>query len=155
MIKSKSKTGAKISEYIPQFPDKYIGSYPIMCRSSWERMYAQYLDASPFVVEWSSEGNVIPYFDPTRHKQRRYYPDFYVKMKNGRRSKRFLVEIKPYKETKPPTSGRRKSNKTKMYQESTWETNKAKWRAAQKYCKKMGLEFKILSENELFGDKKK
>lgn len=151
----KKKRGAKISEFIPQFPDKYIGRYPIICRSSWERMYAQWLDVNPFVIEWNSEGNAIPYFDPVKGKQRRYYPDFYLKIKNGGRSKKFLVEIKPYKETIPPKNSKRKSYKTKKHQEEVWVINNAKWKAAQKYCKKLGCSFKILSEQQLFRQEKK
>lgn len=153
MIKKKKE--AKVSEFIPQFPDKYIGKYPIICRSSWERMYAQWLDSNPFVVEWMSEGNVVPYFDPVKGKQRRYYPDFYAVVKNNGKSRKFLIEIKPYKETVPPKNTKRKSFKTKKHQEETHITNQAKWKAAKQYCKKMGYEFKVFTEKTLFLQEKR
>ena len=40
MIKNKKGKGT----FIPKFPKKYKGKYPIVIRSEWERMFAQYID---------------------------------------------------------------------------------------------------------------
>jgi hypothetical protein len=114
-------------------------------------MFSQWLDANPSVMEWSSESHVVRYYDPVQMKNRRYYPDFYMKVATRDGGfRKYLVEVKPYRETLPPRKTKRQSKKTQLYQESTYLTNRAKWEAAEKYCKKMGLEWKVLTEKELF-----
>ena len=36
-----------------------------------------------------------------------------------------------------------------LYEQKTWVVNQAKWEAAEKWAKKKGIEFKILTEKEL------
>lgn len=150
MIKKRQR-GKKIEEFIPQNGEKYIGRYPIVIRSSWERMVCQWLDSNRDVIEWSSEQHVVHYYDPVQMKRRRYYPDFYAKIldQQGKPS-RYIIEVKPLKETKPPRKTRKQSKKTQLYQEATWITNQAKFDAAKQYCKKFGFHFQLLTERELF-----
>ena len=140
-----------VSEFIPKNPKKYCGKYPIIIRSSWERMYAQFLDMTPAIIKWSSESIFIKYYCSIQQRMRRYYPDFYqlVLEKDGK-YKEYIVEIKPAKETKPPRKTGKKSKKTLMHQQSTYITNQAKFEAANEYCYKMGFKFKIITEQELF-----
>jgi hypothetical protein len=142
----------KIGQYIPRNSKKYIGRYPIIPRSSWERSFMQWLDANPCVIEWSSESIYIAYFDPTTMKRRRYFPDFYMLLKdhNGK-IQQYIIEIKPFKETHPPN--RNKNRKTLLYETKTWNTNQAKWNAAIQWCSKMNMVFKVITEKELFGRK--
>lgn len=150
IIKRKKK-GKNVRKFSPSFLRKYKGKLPIITRSSWEYMFCQWLDHNPNVLEWSSESVVIPYVDPIYNKQRRYYPDFLVKIINkNRKIVKWLVEIKPYHETNPPVYSINKSRKTLFEQESTYARNSAKWEAAKKYCDKMGWKWKILTEKQLF-----
>ncbi|GAF87684.1 unnamed protein product, partial [marine sediment metagenome] len=64
---------------------------------------------------------------------------------------KYIIEVKPNKETKPPMKTRGQSKKTQLYQEATWLTNQAKFNAAQQYCKKLGYRFKLLTEKQMFG----
>ena len=151
MFIKKYKNGKKrLSEFIPINPKKYVGRYPIIIRSTWERMFCQWLDVTPTVLEWSSENIAIPYYDPVQSKNRRYYPDFWMKVKGREGIGRYIVEIKPARECKPPTKRGRKSKKTQLFQEATYITNQAKFKAAEKYCQKMGYTFKIMTEKVLF-----
>ena len=143
----KYKRNSREKEFVPYNFDKYIGTYPIICRSGWELRFCQYLDSNDDVTEWASEGHRIRYFDPVRNKYRVYYPDFFVKMINRRR---FIVEIKPLKDCRLPKKVGGKSPKTMAIRESTYITNKAKFKAAKEYCKKLGYEFVVLTENDLF-----
>lgn len=118
-----------------------------MCRSKWELHFARYLDYHPNVIEWAFERTRIRYFDPVTRKLRHYIIDFDVNFKDGRK---YLIEIKPRKETRPPRKDKRKSEKTKIYEVKTWATNQAKWEAAQKVCNTLGKEFKVLTEKDLF-----
>ncbi len=141
-------------QYIPHNSKKYVGRYPIIPRSSWERSFCQWLDTNPAVLEWSSESIYIPYFDPVTQKRRRYFPDFYMLLedRNGN-TNQYIIEVKPSKESHPPNSRGNKSRKTLLYEQKTWATNSAKWNAAIKWCSKMGMTFKVLTEKELFGKK--
>ena len=137
----------KHSQFIPNDPKKYVGKYPIIIRSSWERVFAQWLDRNPKIIAWSSESIVIKYMNPVKGKICRYYPDFYLRTNKGQE---FIIEVKPYKETKPPTTRGKKSKKTMIYESKTWSTNQAKFKAAINWCNKMHMEFKIYTEKELF-----
>jgi hypothetical protein len=143
----KYKRNGNEQEYIPKNPEKYIGTYPIICRSGWELRFCQYLDITYSIREWASEGIRIKYFDPVRSKYRTYYPDFFVKLSNRRK---LVVEIKPLKDCRLPKKVGGKSAKTMAIREATYYTNKAKFKAAEDYCKKLGYEFVVLTENDLF-----
>lgn len=141
----------KHSMYEPTNKEKYQGKYPIITRSSWERVFCEYCDANPSILHWSSESIEIHYYDPVKRKHRRYYPDFLVELIdiNGKKQS-YVIEIKPYKELVKPVKSPNKKKKTNMYESATFATNQAKWRAANDYCKKRGLIFRIITERELF-----
>ena len=141
----------KTSEFIPRNPKKYVGRYPIIIWSSWERMFCQWCDLTDTVLSWSSENISIPYYDPVKQKYRRYYPDFWIKITDkADRILKYVIEVKPDRETRPPLKRGRKSKKTQRMQELTFITNKAKWNAADQYCRKLKYQFKILTERNLF-----
>lgn len=104
----------------------------------------KYFDESSDVKYWSSEEIIIPYFYEADKKYHRYFPDFKVTWKNGKTS---LIEVKPKKETAPPTGNRR----TKRYitEAYTYVKNQNKWKAADKYAKDNGYNFLIWTEVEL------
>ena len=108
-----------------------------------------YCDSSKNILEWSSEEYVIPYKDPVQKKWRRYFPDFYMKVRetNGKISK-YLVEVKPKRQVDGPKPQKRK---TKQYitEVMTYATNKAKWEAAEQYCRDRLWKFKLITEVEL------
>lgn len=140
-----------VGQFIPTNANKYCGSYPILIRSSWERMFCQWLDITPSVIEWSSENIYIKYYDPVQGRTRRYYPDFYMMVSEADgKYKKYIIEIKPHRETSPPRKTAKKSNKTLRYQQATYLTNQAKFEAADEYCHKMNMKFKIITEQQLF-----
>lgn len=151
------KVGKGDKIYHPKNVKKYVGNPPYaICRSSWELVFCRWADSNPAVVEWSSEPIAIPYIDRTETdyrgvpKKRRYFPDFLVKVLNkDREIDVWLVEIKPHKETLPPRRGKKKSQKTKLYEEKTWAVNQAKWKSAEEYCRRRKWYFKILTEKQL------
>lgn len=145
------KHTGKYRQFIPKNPKKYTGRWPIIPRSEWERIFMQWLDMNPSIIEWKSESNYVNYYDPVRDKYRRYYPDFFVLVHDREGGTiKYLIEIKPHKETVPPRYGKKDSQKTKVHKQATYLTNKAKFKAAKEYCKKMGYNFKILTEKQLF-----
>ncbi len=139
----------------PSNPEKYVGDpNDIWSRSSWETKFMKYCDSHPDIVEWGSEPFPIPYFDPVKNKQRRYFVDFWVKIKQKDGSfKKFLIEIKPDKFTRPPVQPKRKT-KGYIEEQLQYVTNTAKWEAANKVCQDNGIQFLILTENHLGTGKK-
>jgi hypothetical protein len=56
-----------------------------------------YCDITEAVIEWGSEEVIIPYLSPVDNRIHRYFPDFYmkVKQKNGMVKLRPMLLIKP------------------------------------------------------------
>jgi len=137
--------------YNPINPQKYRGKDLPRFLSSWELKLFRWCDMNDNVLEWASESIVIPYTNPITHKTSSYFPDVAIKMKTGDTVKKFLVEVKPYKQTLDPSTFDRKNKRKKsiIYENVTYIKNVAKWAAAKKWCEKMGYEFTLLTEKEL------
>ena len=131
-------------------PSKYKGDpQRIIYRSLWERKFMVYCDTNDAILEWGSEEYIIPYLSPWDGRIHRYFPDFYIKVRqaNGT-TKKYIIEVKPKKQCKPPDKPKRKTKK--WYKETrAWGINSAKWKYAEDWCNNNGMEFKILTEDHL------
>lgn len=132
----KKRTGSKFKSgfYQPKNPEKFKQSSNIMnsgplpqYRSSWELKFYKWADMNEDVEFWGTESVAIPYFDPVKNKNRRYFPDVFIKFKDGRK---VIIEIKPQKQNNHPT-------------------NIAKWESAELYAKKIGAQFVVMNEKHL------
>jgi hypothetical protein len=85
---------------------------------------------------------------PKDGKMHRYFVDFVVLMKTDNGNKKFLIEVKPDKQTRPPTTGR-KNKKNLLYEQINWAVNSSKWNACKEWCNSHGFEFVILTEKDL------
>jgi len=137
--------------FVPKNKDKFIGSKATY-RSGLELKFFRFCDDNPNVLKWGSENVVIPYTSPLDHRVHRYYVDNYIEIKEGTVTKKYLVEIKPSKQTKPPTV-KYKKKRHLIYEQRAFVINQAKWAAAREYCKKIGGSFIILTEKELISNK--
>jgi hypothetical protein len=132
-------------KFRPENYKKYKGDYTkITYRSGWELKFMKYLDRQPNVLSWSSEEVIIPYKSPIDNKWHRYYPDFWVKTKQGET----LVEIKPKKQTRPPKLNP-KNKRRYLNEVKTWGINEAKWKAAVSVCETKGWKWQIMTEDTL------
>ena len=138
----------------PKNKNKYIGQKHPGYRSSWELYFFQWCDRNPNVLEWASEAVIVPYISPLDNKVHRYFVDNILILKEGSKNVKYLVEIKPYKQTIPPNATRRKKRETLLHEQATYEVNKVKWEAASEWAKKNGYKFIIITEKELFPEKK-
>lgn len=131
-------------EFIPKNPHKLVGNAKPFYRSSWELTVMSLLDQHPNVIQWASESIAIPYKNPLTGKMHQYIPDFFIvyRDKSGR-ERAELVEVKPAKEA-IAENARSKRDKAALM------INTAKWAAAMTFCKKNGINFRILTENELY-----
>lgn len=137
-------------KFYPKNPSKFVGKKAPTYRSSWEQRFMVFCDENSNVKYWDSESIEIKYIDPFTGKQRRYIPDFLIQYvdANGK-TKTELIEIKPRNQTTLKEAGRSKRN---QYQA---KINEAKWKYALAFCAKMGIEFRVITENEIFHTGKK
>lgn len=130
----------------PVNPSKYVGDPKgIVYRSLLEKRFMLYCDSNKDITHWASEELPVRYYNPIDKKYHRYFPDFIIKTGKG---KKFMIEIKPYRQCKPPKPPTKKS---KVYLRESFEyvKNQAKWQAARAYCEHNNMEFKLITEKEL------
>lgn len=140
--------------FTPTHPEKCINKTTIKFRSSYEKRFLTFLDLSPSVLLYGYEVVQIPYLFEIDNRVHRYIIDFYmvVKNKDGVVTK-YLVELKPKHQTVEPKQPKKKSAKAMknfMYSAKEYIKNKNKWDAAESYCKKNNIQWKILNETNLF-----
>jgi len=137
-------------KFIPTNITKYRGDVKkIVYRSLWERRFMVYCDNNSAILEWGSEEVIIPYVSPLDGRRHRYFPDFYIKVKQRDKTiKKMIIEVKPKIQCGPPKTPKRR---TKRYinEVRTWGVNEAKWKAAIEWCVDRGMEFKILTEDHV------
>ena len=131
--------------YVPKNPQKYNGKYPIKLKSSWEIDFVvKDCDLNPNCIRWSYEPVQIPYYDPVTNKQKVYVPDFmFTFLTASGHIKTMLLEIKPMHEY---LRGYAKSKADAAVQ----ARNASKFEAAIAWCIRRGIEFKILTEADIF-----
>lgn len=125
-------------------PEKYVGDRSnIIYRSSWELKFLIWCDSNPSILKFSSEETVIPYVSPIDNRPHRYFVDFKIQTRDNT----YLVEIKPYAQTKPP-DGKRKGRRY-LQEASTYMVNQTKWEYAKRYAEARNWKFIVLTEHEL------
>jgi hypothetical protein len=124
--------------------NKYVGKGKPRYRSSWELTFMNFCDNNEHILQWASESITIPYRHPLTGKQTMYVPDFFVlyQTKDGKQRGE-LVEIKP----KGQSMIMEKQN---PQQRATVAVNYAKWEAANHWCKRNGLTFRVITEDQIF-----
>jgi hypothetical protein len=135
-------------QYKPIYPEKYVGAYPIIFRSSWEFKVMQLFDTNPNISNWASESLKIPYQNPFTGKYTVYVPDFvvtYVDAKGNQKAE--IIEVKPAKETFLEQA---KSQRAK----AAVALNTFKWAAAQAFAKHHGMTFRVMNEANIFNNPK-
>ena len=138
-------------KYIPSNPKKYRGNpNQIIYRSLWERKVMVYCDKNDAIIEWGSEEVIVPYLSPMDGRIHRYFPDFYMKVRQADGStKKFIIEVKPKSQCKQPIKNPKRRT-TKWFNEvKTFAINQAKWKSAKEFCEDKGMEFKIFTEDHI------
>lgn len=123
---------------------KYVGNGVPRYRSGWELAFMRFLDNNDNVMQWASESIQIPYRNPVTGKQSIYVPDFLITYKTRQNTLiAELIEIKPKKQSVIES---KMSNKDRM----VVAINYAKWDQATKWCKRNGLKFRVITEEDMF-----
>ncbi len=102
-------------------------------------------DDHPAIAKWASESIKIPYRNPWDGKYTVYVPDFFIVYEH-RKGKTEVCGflIKPENHTVKESVGK------SVYNQAQYIKNKAKWEAAAKYCKQKGIQFRVVTEKDLF-----
>lgn len=125
--------------------DKYVGNSAPTYRSSWEWNFMNFCDKDSRILKWASEAVKIPYRDPFSGRQTVYVPDFFIQYADKKGIIQVeLIEIKPQSQTLLEKAGKNRNNQLQ------WAKNQVKWRAAQEWCRKQGIKFRVLNEQDLF-----
>lgn len=135
--------------YHPTNPRKYRGSLPVIFRSSLELKFCRWCNNNSNVLTWGSESVVLPYISPLDGQLHRYFVDHILLLKTPTGPKKYLVEIKPFKQTQEPKPSKRKKRSTILIEQVNWAKNQAKWEAAKKWAEKHDCTFVILTEKDL------
>ena len=129
-------------------PQKFIGGKAPYYRSSWELAFMRMCDSHPNITKWASENVKIPYQNPVTGRYANYVPDFMIQYTDKDGSQHVeLSEIKPANQTTL-------ENARSQGQKIATVVNAAKWTAAQEWCKRKGIRFKVINEDQIFSNKK-
>lgn len=112
----------------------------------------QRFDTDKRILWWASEEYPIPYYNPVKQRDARYFIDFFICIRQGRVDRVVAIEVKPFYETNPPRPAKDRHAKSRhryLTEKATYDVNCAKWDAAREFCKVKGMEFMILTEYEL------
>ena len=154
------KTDTQKGRYTLINPKKYMGTKIPVYKSKWEKKVFYAIDRNPYVLEWGYEVIPIYYHNPVYGRYTVYYPDIFCHIKNTKGVvEQLLIEIKPAKMCVPPKQAKPPKNKTaqswqkyqrslKRYQSANkdYAINMAKWEAAQRWCMRHKVTWKISNE---------
>jgi len=130
--------------YTVKNPSKYVGKNTPRYRSGWELTFMMFLDSNDNILQWASESISIPYRNPLTGKNSMYVPDFFVTYKSRDNVARAeLIEIKPKKQSLI-------ESKASDRDRAVVAVNYAKWHQATLWCRKNGLSFRVITEDDIF-----
>jgi len=130
--------------FVPRNPHKYVGKGNPRYRSGWEFAFFQFCDNNDSILEWASEAISIKYRHPFTGKITNYVPDIFMRYrtKNNKICTE-IIEIKPRKQSLI-------EGKMNERDRMVVAINHAKWAAAQAWCKRAKIVFRVLNEDSMF-----
>lgn len=131
--------------------NKYVGNREPRYRSGWEHAFMRFCDNNDSIVQWASEAIQIPYRHPLTGKNTIYVPDFFIVYRTkDNQTRAEVVEIKPKKQSIV-------ESKASARDRAIVAVNYAKWDSATKWCRRQGLMFRVITEDDIFhqGSKKR
>ena len=104
----------------------------------------RFCDNNDSVLQWASESISIPYRHPFTGGMTNYIPDFLIQYRT-RHNKVVteLIEIKPKKQSVI-------ESKASQRDRAVVAVNYAKWDSATKWCRRQGIHFRVITEDDIF-----
>ena len=135
-------------KYKPSNIRKYKGDpTQIIYRSLWERRFMVYCDTNENILEWGSEEICLPYRSPIDNRVHRYFPDFYIKVKESNSIKKYLIEVKP--KNKQLLQRNQEDKQKVIFVKHTSMQRIKRSGKAKEFCADRMWEFKVITEIEL------
>lgn len=104
----------------------------------------RFCDSNNNIIQWASEAISIPYRHPLTGKQTIYVPDFFVQYRTkDNKTRAEVIEIKPKKQSIV-------ESKASARDRAVIAVNYCKWDAATKWCRRQGLTFRVITEDDIF-----
>ena len=151
-------------------PEKYIGDTNlIIYRSSWEFAFVKWCDASPSVLQWSSEPVQVPYLNrvakldeckklgldpnnPRNWVKKNYNVDFWIRIKKDENiTEKWFIEIKPKDKLKKPIPPKQNASLKEQRRFNTlakeYLVNESKFAALNEWALRNGSKFFIFTED--------
>jgi hypothetical protein len=125
---------------------KYVGKREPRYRSGWEHSFMTFCDNNDHILQWASESISIPYLNPLSGKMTIYIPDFLITYRT--RDDRMCAEVIEIKPKKQSVIESKQSSRDR----AIVAVNYAKWAAAQKWCTRNGLVFRVITEDDMFAN---
>jgi hypothetical protein len=123
---------------------KYVGKREPRYRSGWEHAFMRFCDSNDNILQWASESISIPYRHPVTGKNTIYIPDCLITYRTkDNQMKAEVIEIKPKKQSVLESKASAKDR-------TIVAINYAKWDAATKWCRRQGLTFRVVTEDDIF-----
>lgn len=136
-------------EFTPKNPGKYIGQNTPKYKSSWELTMMNLCDNHPYILNWAYESIHIPYKNPLTQRQSIYIPDFLlIYMDKTGRQHSELIEVKPITQTLQERARTRNDRLAVVL-------NHTKWKAAEAFCRRHQIKFRILTEEQIYRQHRK
>lgn len=159
-------------KFFPRHPEKCLNynkklneqTKDIYFRSSFEKIFANWLDLQENIIEWGSEITEIPYVSTIDGKAHRYITDFTFTCKDrDNEVVKWLIEVKPSSQVpKLDEAGNiifpalKKGKNLTQKRIDNWREycnvlrkNHDKWTQAERWCRQNGYRFKVITEEEL------
>ena len=125
-------------------PAKYVGKRTPRYRSGWELSFMRFCDTNDHILQWASESIAIPYKHPLTGRMTQYIPDFLITYRTRTNTmKAELIEIKPKKQSVI-------ESKMSSRDRAVVAINYAKWASATAWCKRQGITFRVITEDDMF-----
>lgn len=130
--------------YLVRNRKKYVGRGEPRYRSGWEHAFMRFCDNNDNIIQWASESINIPYRNPLTGKNTIYVPDFFIQYRTkANKVCTEIIEIKPKKQSVL-------ESKASARDRAAIAVNYAKWDAATKWCRRQGLVFRVITEDDIF-----
>jgi hypothetical protein len=130
--------------YLVRNRKKYVGRGEPRYRSGWEHAFMRFCDNNDNIIQWASESINIPYRNPLTGKNTIYVPDFFIQYRTkSNKVCTEIIEIKPKKQSVL-------ESKASARDRAAIAVNYAKWDAATKWCRRQGLVFRVITEDDIF-----
>ena len=109
----------------------------------------RFCDTNDNIIQWASEAITIPYRHPLTGRQTVYVPDFFIQYRTkDNQTRAEVIEIKPKKQSVL-------ESRASARDRAVIAVNYAKWDAATKWCRRQGLQFRVITEDDIFRNGKK